>query len=279
MAGINAFLEQIAPQSGGSYAPVFAANTVDGGFWTASLEPEDAASASSRIDLSIIATYTNTPASYPTWTPSVFSDTVTVDLETLYASTLSTTETAAAKVRRKVPDEGSWSDSGLSYQGEARGRNAESRSNNSLGEREPFKILKRDPGTRVVRQPLSPKDLSVLAWAPGVPSVDNVDYIFSERKGENTWVYVLDTGVNAQHLVGNTGTIQWLQKLIHFARRRSFVTTGHRHMVISTSIQKSFGIQQLIGHSRYLKLLAPKVTVHAVGYKASDPANAGTLLS
>ena len=203
VASINAFLQQIAPRSGTPYAPIFATNTVDGGFWTANLSSEGAASASSRTDLSIVATYTNKPASFPTRTTSAFSDTVTVDLETLYASTLSPTETAAAIVCRKTSGEGPWSDSGSLYQDGTIDPDAEARSENLLEEREPSKLIKRDAGIRVVRQPTSPKDLSVLSWAPGVPSVEDVDFVFSERKGENTWVYVLDTAINAQHDVGN----------------------------------------------------------------------------
>ena len=202
MADINAFLEMIAPKSEGSYAPVFAANTVDGGFWTANLSSDAAASAANRSDISILATFTNTPVSLPTWAASTFSDTTTADLETLYASTLSPTETMAAKVRRKSPDEGSDSDSWFSYNDEIRNQSASTRFKNQLQERGPARILERDQGIRYVRQRFSPKDLSVLSWAPGVPSVDDVDFIFSERKGENTWVYVLDTGINSGHYVG-----------------------------------------------------------------------------
>lgn len=208
VAGINAFLGKIAPKSGGSYAPVFAANGVDGGFWTANLSSDGADAASSRSDISIVAKYTNTPASYPTWTPSMFSDTATVDLEILSASTLSPSETAAAKIRRKTPDEGSGSDSGSSYHRAAHNESAEMSVKNKVQGREPDRIVKRDPGIRDVRQRFSPKDLSVLSWAPGVSSVDNVDYIFSERKGENTWVYVLDTGINSGHAVGSP-PFQW----------------------------------------------------------------------
>lgn len=209
VAAINAFLGQIAPKSDGSYAPFFATNTVDGGFWTASLSPQAAILASSRSDLSIIETYTNSLVNYPSWTTSLFSDTGTVDLETLYGSTLSPIETAAAKNRRKVPDGGSSSNSGLSFHSEARDRNAEVEFKNHSGGTEPIRVLKRDPGIRTVRQTLSGKDLAVISWAPGVPSVANVDFIFSERKGENTWVYVLDSGVNAQHRVGDLNPFQW----------------------------------------------------------------------
>lgn len=133
---------------------------------------------------------------------------MTVDLETLYASTLPPSETAAAKVRRDILDQGSWSDSDVSNHGQSLRGGAEARDKDHFRRRESFQILKRDSGIRDVRQPLSPEDLSVLAWAPGVPSVDRVDYIFSERKGENTWVYILDTGVNSKHKVRNP-LIQW----------------------------------------------------------------------
>ena len=207
-ANINAFLQQIAPISTGIYAPILSANAVDGGFWTAKLSPEGVASASSRTDLLIVATYTDTASSYPSWTASAFSETGTVDLETLYASTLSPTETAAAIARRKPSDEESWSNARRFNQDETLDRNADAGVENPLEERERSAFSKRDAGIRVVRQPTSPKDLSVLAWAPGVPSVDDVDYIFSERKGEGTWVYILDTAINARHSVGNALSIR-----------------------------------------------------------------------
>ena len=201
-ANINAFLQQIAPISTGIYAPILSANAVDGGFWTAELSPEGAASASSRTDLLLVAPYTNTAASYPSWTASAYSETGTVDLETLYASTLSPTETAAAIARRKPSDEGSWSNAGRFNQDRTLDRDADAKVENPREERERSAFSKRDAGIRLVRQPTSPKDLSVLAWAPGVPSVDDVDFVFSERKGEGTWVYILDTAINAQHMVG-----------------------------------------------------------------------------
>lgn len=208
VADINAFLGQIAPKPEGSYSPVFAADAVDGGFWTANLSSNSATLVLNRNDISIIATYTNTPASYPTWNPSTFSDTISVDLETLYASTISPSETAAAKVRRKFPDEGFNSDSELSSQDQIRNESAETQFKHRLQGREPARVYERDAGIRYVRQRFSPKDLSVLSWAPGRPSVDNVDFIFSERKGQNTWVYVLDTGINSGHAVGNP-PLQW----------------------------------------------------------------------
>ncbi|KAL9132111.1 MAG: hypothetical protein Q9175_006608 [Cornicularia normoerica] len=56
-----------------------------------------------------------------------------------------------------------------------------------------------NPGRPISRQRQSPKDLSVLAWAPDVPSVDDVDYIYYDSAGEDTWVYLLETGMNPHH--------------------------------------------------------------------------------
>ena len=41
----------------------------------------------------------------------------------------------------------------------------------------------------------------MFAWAPGVPSIAGVDYIFEETKGEYTWAYLVDTGVAYRHWV------------------------------------------------------------------------------
>ena len=64
-------------------------------------------------------------------------------------------------------------------------------------------IQPRDAGIRLVRQGLSPKDLSVLSQAPGVQNMRSVDFVFVERKGENTWTYLIDTGVNPLHQVSS----------------------------------------------------------------------------
>ena len=64
-------------------------------------------------------------------------------------------------------------------------------------------IQPRDAGTRLVRQGLSPKDLSVLSQKPGVPNIHGVDFVFVERKGEGTWDYLIDTGVNPLHQVSS----------------------------------------------------------------------------
>ena len=52
-----------------------------------------------------------------------------------------------------------------------------------------------------ITQNTYPEDLSVFAWAPGVPSVAGVDYIFEQTKGEHTWAYLVDTGVAYRHWV------------------------------------------------------------------------------
>ena len=74
-------------------------------------------------------------------------------------------------------------------------------------------LQKRDAGTSLVRQVRKnldgftgdkyPSDLAVMSWAPGVQSINagKVDYIFEETKGEDTWVYILDSGVAMNNLV------------------------------------------------------------------------------
>ncbi|KAL9133819.1 MAG: hypothetical protein Q9175_005001 [Cornicularia normoerica] len=57
-----------------------------------------------------------------------------------------------------------------------------------------------DPGPRPrTRQLESPKDLSVLAWAPRVRSVYEVDYTYQNSAGEDTWVYLIDTGMHSDN--------------------------------------------------------------------------------
>ena len=74
-------------------------------------------------------------------------------------------------------------------------------------------LQKRDTGTRLVRQVREnlggltgekyPSDLAVMSWAPGVQSIaaGRVDYIFEETKGEDTLVYIIDSGVAVNYLV------------------------------------------------------------------------------
>ena len=67
-----------------------------------------------------------------------------------------------------------------------------------------------------INQNTYPENLSVFAWAPGVPSIAGVDYIFEESKGEYTWVYLVDSGVAYRHWVcvresshGSRGILSW----------------------------------------------------------------------
>lgn len=77
-------------------------------------------------------------------------------------------------------------------------------------------LQKRDTGTNLVRQVRGnlggltgdkyPSDLAVMSWAPGVESIaaGQIDYIFEETKGEDTWVYMIDSGVAWNNLVQQT---------------------------------------------------------------------------
>lgn len=100
------------------------------------------------------------------------------------------------------------SSSGFHFRnGDIENRTAKLETNDLIGRN---LIQARDAGTRLVRQGLSPKDLSVLSQKPGVPNVRGVDFVFSERKGDGTWTYLIDTGVNPLHLVSSHAVLDSL---------------------------------------------------------------------
>lgn len=71
-------------------------------------------------------------------------------------------------------------------------------------------LTKRDPGSEVVaqyagleKQPC-PRDLAVISWGPRAPTVSNYPYIYQQSKGENTWVFLVSTGIEEGHVVSRT---------------------------------------------------------------------------
>ena len=218
-AEINALLEQWDP-SKGTVQPDVGSTDVSGGTWIDyELDPQEAQSLSSRNDIILIETCASVSQYPPDSLFTSMSNTKTwnATLVTLESATGQVTSPPQAKERRgrvepvwreavstQAPSSAR-SISGTGYVNRPRyfrfSRPSPNEERNDHGAEHNGAILgKRDPGDRLVRQENSGKDLSVLAQAPGVPSVDNVDYIFQETKGENTWVYLVDFGVETNYV-------------------------------------------------------------------------------
>lgn len=194
-ANIQQVLQAFSPANGKSYEPDVGDTSVSGGTWVDyELTPYEAEQLSSRSDILAVVTCATVSMFGPGSSPSAPPQTVdtTVSLVTLSPSSSATLPTSVIpKHRRGEVDPKSSSDVSRNH--------VQTKTNVDNG------VQKRDTGTRLVRQKRTlntyPEDLSVYAWAPGVPSVAGVDYIFEETKGENTWVYLVDTGVAYRHWV------------------------------------------------------------------------------
>lgn len=191
---IQQTLQNFDPEKGGSYEPDVGNTSVSGGAWVYyDLTPYEAGQLSSRSDILAVVTCATVSMFGPGFSPSAPPQTVdsTVSLVTLDPASSMTLASIIPKRRRG--DVGPRSSSGVLH------NHVQTRTQVETG------LQKRDSGTRLVRQKRTlntyPEDLSVLAWAPKVPSVAGVDYIFEETKGENTWVYLVDTGVAYGHWV------------------------------------------------------------------------------
>ena len=192
---IQQTLQNFDPGKGGSYKPDVGNTSVSGGSWVYyDLTPYEAGQLSSRSDILAVVTCATVDMFGPGSSPSAPPQTVdsTVSLVTLDPPS-SATLPASIIPKRRRGDVGPRSSSGVLRD------HVQTRTKVETG------LQKRDPGTRLVRQKRTlntyPENLSVLAWAPKVPSVAGVDYIFEETKGENTWVYLIDTGVAYRHWV------------------------------------------------------------------------------
>ena len=217
-AEINALLEQWDP-SKGTVQPDVGSTDVSGGTWiNYELDPQEAQSLLSRHDIILIETCASV-SQYPPdslFTSISTTKTWNATLVTLESATGQVNPTPQAKERRGR-EEPVWREAVYTQPPSARSisrtghvnrprdfrfsRPSPNEERNDHGAEHNGAMLgKRDPGTRLVRQERSNKDLSVLAQAPGVPSVDDVDYVFQETKGENTWVYLIDGGVEENYV-------------------------------------------------------------------------------
>ena len=182
-------LRNINAEPGGTYEPDVDDTEFSGGTWIdVDLTPFQASSMSSRSDIEFVMTCANATFFFADPIPTTVSAATTVTLATLTVEP--TPPTSRSRNRRLVSDRRQPASKVGRFRGEEIAQDLVN----------PAKDLgKRDAGTLLVRQLESPKDLSVQAWAPGVPSVAQVDYIMQQTKGEFTWVYVVDRGVDDTH--------------------------------------------------------------------------------
>ena len=233
---IQAELERFDPAKGGTYGPDVGETIVSGGTWIDyQLDTNQSAIIASRTDIILVmqcttisgfetasgptTEFTNVPSAVSFSTVSVESTPTSLgkigsksrrdhlnlvrDLEAVI--TPSRTEAFQGADPTLMPE----------------ARNV--RSKRSGDERSSIAVKdleKRDPGTRLVRQVRAnlggltgdkyPSDLAVMSWAPGVQSISEgkVDYIFEETRGEDTWVYIVDSGVAMNNLVSHKQSIQ-----------------------------------------------------------------------
>lgn len=192
---IQKVLREFDSEKGGSYEPDVGDTSVSGGTWVGyELSSHQAEQLSSRSDILAVVTCATVPMFGPGSSPSATPQIVdaTVSLVTLSPPSSATVPASIIPKQRRGAISPRSSSGGLRDHVQTK-----TKAGNGL--------QKRDVGTRLVRQKRTlntyPEDLSVLAWAPGVPSIAGVDYLFEETKGENTWVYLVDTGIAYRHWV------------------------------------------------------------------------------
>ena len=193
---IQQTLQQSDPDKGGSYEPDVGDTSVSGGTWVDyDLIPNEAGQLSSRSDILAIVACATVSMFGPGSSPSAPPQTVdsTVSLITLVPTSSATLKASTIPKYRR-------GDTGAGISRDVSRNDVQTKIQIQKG------LQKRDAGARLVRQKRTrntyPDDLSVISWPPGVPwTAAGGDYVFEETKGENTWVYLLDTGVAYRHWV------------------------------------------------------------------------------
>ena len=183
-------LRNVNAKPNGLYSPNVNGTSSSNGTWIdVDLTSQEASSMASRSDIALVMTCAHIPIDSAGPSLTAVSAATTVTLDTLTADT--TTAALRPKYGRRLSDQRLQARQASHFRRRETGRDLI----DSVQD-----LSKRDPGTRIIRQHDSLKDLSVLAWAPGVPSVDEVDYVMHESKGEYTWIYVVDSGVDMNHV-------------------------------------------------------------------------------
>ncbi|KAL9076150.1 MAG: hypothetical protein Q9161_001197 [Pseudevernia consocians] len=227
---IQAELKLHDPAKGGTYEPDVGDTSVSGGTWIDyQLDANQSALIASRADIILIMTCTTTVSGFETASGTTTDCT---NFPSAASSDIMNVESAAtslgsvgSKNRRGHPN--------LVRDHKARvapvrtsafheveantnpgARNA--RSKRFRDERYTSAtrgLQKRDTGISLVRQARKnlvgltgdqySTDLAVMSWAPGVQSIGagKVDYNFEETKGEDAWVYIVDSGLPMSNLV------------------------------------------------------------------------------
>ena len=229
---IQAELELYDPAKGGTYEPDVGNTSVSGGTWIDyQLDANQSAIIASRTDIILVMECTTLSGFETAPGPTtVFTNVPSaVSFVTMSAEPTATSQGSVGSKNRRdhqnhrnlVQDHNEESAPGrtkVSHEIEAT-MNSDARNAHSKRFRDERDIVatkglqKRDTGTRLVRQVREnlggltgdkyPSDLAVMSWAPGVQSIaaGRVDYIFEETKGEDTWVYIIDSGVAVNNLV------------------------------------------------------------------------------
>lgn len=235
---IQQTLRKLDPEKGGSYEPDIGNTSVSGGTWVYyELAPYEAEKLSSHSDILDVVTCATVVSMFGAGnSPSAPPQTVdaTVSLETLNAPSSATLSASIVPKRRRY-NVGFEDSSDLPNGSQAKKKSGLQKrdpgtrlvrqrrtpvscspppiipfpspfcswrlvppSEKRLLVLEPFLASHADSA---IFQNTYPEDLSVFAWAPRVPSIAGVDYIFEETKGEYTWAYLMDTGVAYRHWV------------------------------------------------------------------------------
>lgn len=229
---IQAELKLYDPAKGGTYEPDVGNTSVSGGIWIDyQLDANQSAIIASRTDIILVMKCTTLSwfETAPGPTTDFTNVPSAVSFVTMSAEPTATSQGLVGSRNRRDhrndrdldqdhTNEGAPGRKNVSHEAEAstisEARNAHTKRFRDEKDIVATKGLqKRDTGTRLVRQVRKnlggldgdkyPSDLAVMSWAPEVRSnaAGKIDYIFEETKGEDTWVYLIDTGVAMDNLV------------------------------------------------------------------------------
>lgn len=191
--------------------PAVGSTPMSGGDWVnVNLTDDEVASLSPNPDVLLLAPYLSLTES-DTMTGNEVSTTASFSTLSSYSSTTVSTLSASSafselsissglpkvKAHRRSP----------SHQIRDTKLSASLESNDT----EKVVLTKREVGGKILAQYGSdkmpcPRDLAVIAWAPGVPAVYDRPYLFLQSQGEGTWAILVSSGVESHHVVSEIMT-------------------------------------------------------------------------